>query len=133
VEIRTDFQESTPSILVDPEQVKQAILNLIQNGLDAIPEGGTLSVATGMAEGKAFIRVSDTGSGLSPNARENLFRPFLTTKAKGTGLGLAISQRLITQNGGTVALVENGPPMTTFEIGFPYDDPGANLPNGPSR
>ncbi len=119
VKLRTDFQESIPAILVDPEQVKQSVVNLVQNGLDAMPEGGTLSVTTQVAEGKALIRVSDTGPGLTPNARENLFRPFLTTKAKGTGLGLAISQRLISQNGGTITLVENGPPATTFEIGFP--------------
>lgn len=118
VELRAELQEGVLPVTVDSEQVKQAVVNLVQNGLDAMPKGGVLTISTRGLEGKSAIAVSDTGPGLAPNARENLFRPFATTKAKGTGLGLAISQRLVTQNGGTISLVENGPPTTTFEIGF---------------
>lgn len=118
VELRAELQDSVPPVMVDSEQVKQAVVNLVQNGLDAMPKGGVLTISTRCEGGELAIAVSDTGPGLTPNARENLFRPFATTKAKGTGLGLAISQRLVTQNGGTISLVENGPPATTFEIGF---------------
>ncbi len=118
VELRAELQDSVPPVMVDSEQVRQAVVNLVQNGLDAMPKGGELTISTRCETGRLAIAVSDTGSGLAPNARENLFRPFATTKARGTGLGLAISQRLVTQNGGTISLVENGPPTTTFEIGF---------------
>lgn len=119
VAIHRDLGENLPVVPVDSEQIKQALFNLALNGLDAMPDGGTLAFAT-VAEGDAVtVTVSDTGKGVAPSVKENLFRPFLTTKARGTGLGLAISERLVSQNGGTVSLVTSNRPGTAFQVKLP--------------
>jgi two-component system, NtrC family, sensor histidine kinase HydH len=116
VTIGSELADSLPLILTDAEQIKQALVNLALNALDAMPEGGELRFATFLEEDEVVFLVADTGPGLPPKVRQNLFRPFLTTKAKGTGLGLPISQRLVTQNGGTIGLCSAEGAGTTFQI-----------------
>jgi two-component system, NtrC family, sensor kinase len=79
----------------DPAMVEQILLNLLKNAVEALPAGGTVTIATGLADHNAFIDVQDDGPGLGADAASNLFRPFSTTKGPaGTGLGLAVSRRL---------------------------------------
>jgi two-component system NtrC family sensor kinase len=81
--------------------VEQILLNLLKNAIEALPDGGTVTIATGRADHQAYIDVQDDGPGLDAEATTNLFRPFSTTKGPlGTGLGLAVSRRLARMLGG---------------------------------
>jgi signal transduction histidine kinase len=85
----------------DPAMVEQILLNLLKNSVEALSDGGTVTIATGLADRQAFIDVQDDGPGLDAEAESNLFRPFATTKgALGSGLGLAVSRRLARMLGG---------------------------------
>jgi signal transduction histidine kinase len=96
----------------DPDMLRRALLNLVLNALDAMPEGGTLSVSAGTvahALGPVVeLQVADTGPGLSKDGRRRAFEPFYTTKSGGTGLGLAIVYRIAEAHGGNVT-AENRP------------------------
>jgi signal transduction histidine kinase len=95
-------------VTVDREMFRRAMLNLLLNALDAMPDGGTLTItAVSTAQGLE-LEVADSGAGLSEDARERAFEPFFTTKRGGTGLGLAIVYRIVEVHGGEVA-VENCP------------------------
>ena len=120
--IATRFQAALPAVVVDPVQVQQVILNLIQNGLEASQEtaGQPLLVRTaGNGEGFVEVAVVDHGRGLGPEAVEKLFEPFFTTKSSGLGLGLSISRSIVASHGGRLwhsATAEGG---TTFHFTLP--------------
>lgn len=88
----------------DPAKQRRVFVNLVTNAFQAMPRGGRLEVTVTTADGTALVRVRDTGVGISPEVREHLFEPYLTTKSEGTGLGLAISKRSVVEAGGTIAL-----------------------------
>jgi signal transduction histidine kinase len=90
----------------DPEQLKQVVLNLAMNGLDAIERGGWVRIATRAEDGHVEIRVCDNGSGIPEDVRSRIFEPFFSTKPpeKGTGLGLALCHDLVRENGGEIEL-----------------------------
>src|SRR5262249_29108563 len=88
--------------LGDIEKLKQVVLNLVVNALDAMPDGGTLRFAVGGDEGDVWLAISDTGPGIDPSILAEIFDPFFTTKAAGTGLGLAIVRKIVDQHGGRV-------------------------------
>jgi signal transduction histidine kinase len=111
--------EGDVDLVADAGQLKQALVNLIQNGLEALDGGGRVRVSAAVEGGALEIAVSDTGAGLSPERRARLFVPDLTTKAHGTGLGLVIVQRIVHDHRGTIA-VESAPGRgTTFRIRLP--------------
>jgi two-component system sensor histidine kinase HydH len=92
----------------DPELLHRALSNLVLNAMDAMPEGGTLTLSARPRGDQVEIRVADTGAGLTPEECERLFTPYYTTKQHGTGLGLAIVQSVVADHAGTIA-VENQP------------------------
>ena len=103
-------------VQADPEQMTRVLRNLILNAIDAMPEGGTLTVRTSALEGGVRLEVSDTGQGLTPEESSRLFTPYYTTKTHGTGLGLAIVQSVVSDHQGRVS-VESAPGKgTTFLI-----------------
>jgi len=103
-------------VQADPEQMTRVLRNLILNAIDAMPEGGTLTVRTVALEGGARLEVSDTGQGLTPEESRRLFTPYYTTKTHGTGLGLAIVQSVVSDHHGRIS-VESAPGKgTTFRI-----------------
>jgi signal transduction histidine kinase len=103
-------------VQADPEQMTRVLRNLILNAIDAMPEGGTLTVRTSAREGGLRLEVSDTGQGLTPEECSRLFTPYYTTKTHGTGLGLAIVQSVVSDHQGRVS-VESAPGKgTTFRI-----------------
>jgi signal transduction histidine kinase len=105
IAVETSYGESDEWIDVDPEQVKEALVNLLVNAREAMPAGGRLSVRTGRVNGTAVeIEVADTGCGIAPGHLERIFEPFYTTKEYGTGLGLTNVKRLIQDNGGTLTV-----------------------------
>lgn len=118
--LERSFLSEEDSVEVDPSQVKGALLNLMLNSLDAMPEGGTLRIGTARSNGRIRLNVSDTGRGIPAAVRAEIFRPFFTTKSSGTGLGLPLAKRAVEDNGGTLALVpEHAESGTEFVIEFP--------------
>lgn len=110
VKINTEVAERLPFVRLDAEQMKQVLLNLILNAIEAMPDGGQLTISARQREQELLLAVRDTGKGIDPAVREKLFSPFVTTKTRGTGLGLAIAHRLVTQHGGQIEAIagENG-------------------------
>jgi two-component system, NtrC family, sensor histidine kinase HydH len=108
--------DGTGAASLDPEQMTQALLNLLQNSLDATPEGGRISLtATSVQEGIRFV-VDDTGAGMPATVLENIFNLYYTTKDHGTGLGLSITQQIVAQHGGTLDVASTQGKGTTFSI-----------------
>ena len=95
-------------ITVDPNQLHQVIINLMQNAADALPDGGVVQIESSSTSGTVSINISDNGAGIADDAVQHLFEPFWTTKPSGTGLGLAISYRIIEAHGGSLT-VESPP------------------------
>ncbi len=100
----------------DAEQMTRALRNLVLNAIDAMPEGGTLTVRTIAAGAGMRLEVSDTGQGLTPEECERLFTPYYTTKTHGTGLGLAIVQSVVSDHKGRIAVDSEKGKGTTFRI-----------------
>jgi signal transduction histidine kinase len=115
---------------VDERMIRQAFLNLALNAVQAMPHGGTLQVSLRRAPGprpEVLVEFTDTGAGISAEARARIFEPFFTTKAKGTGLGLAIVKRIIESHAGRVALESEPGRGTTFRLFLPFE-PEATQP-----
>jgi signal transduction histidine kinase len=100
--IRVEVDGSAPPIVGDAELLKIVFMNLLINGAQAMGGTGTLRVAVLPSKSACRIDFMDTGSGISPEIREKIFTPFLTTKARGSGLGLSISKRFIEAHQGTI-------------------------------
>jgi nitrogen fixation/metabolism regulation signal transduction histidine kinase len=104
----------------DPGQLRQAMINLIRNGLDAVDVGGKVAVSARVIDsGVCEIAVADNGPGLTAEQRSHLFVPGFTTKPQGSGLGLAIVQRIVSDHHGTIAVDEANGGGTTFRIRLP--------------
>ncbi len=103
VTVRNGMTAQLPFILADELQIEQAILNILKNAVEAMPDGGVLQVSTAAAGGGGVnISIQDSGHGIAEEDRERIFQSFFTTKIKGTGLGLAIVQRVVKNHGGDV-------------------------------
>ncbi len=110
-----------PPVVVDPMQLQQVLLNLVINAIDAMPEGGVLTVRTEAESDPAAVRidVTDTGKGIDPALVEKIFEPFFTTKHGGSGLGLAISRKLIEQQGGALSAAAGPAGGALFSVRIP--------------
>jgi signal transduction histidine kinase len=121
VQIRVVAPLTLPPLKADREYLRQTLLNLILNGLQAMPEGGTLTLKANMSNGNFLISVTDTGVGIAPENRTRIFEPYFTTKAKGSGLGLAIAHRIIEAHGGTITVFSETDQGCCFQICLPLD------------
>ena len=110
-----------PTVLMDKDQIQQAVINLILNATDATDSGGTITVSTQfISQNKVVeIAISDTGKGIPEEKTDKIFEPFFTTKDSGTGLGLAITHGIIGQHGGTIDVKSNQSQGTIFTIRLP--------------
>lgn len=121
-----------PPVMLDTNQIKQVLVNLLNNALQAMPDGGRLAVATRLTESEidgvdrqmAAVYVSDSGAGIPPENLGRIFDPFFTTKevGMGTGLGLSISYGIIKDHQGVIEVAETGAEGTTFRIRLPVGD-----------
>jgi signal transduction histidine kinase len=100
VRLRHESGERLPRMRVDVEKIKQVVMNLVRNAVEAMPAGGDVAVWTGVVDGRARLVVSDTGPGLPDGV--DVFQLFVTTKPKGTGLGLSLVQQIVLQHGGEI-------------------------------
>lgn len=130
VEFRVRADEQLPLVAGDPESLLQVFLNLGQNGIQAMPDGGTLEILTTRRRRSRLgygqfceVRFRDSGVGIPRDRLKKLFIPFYTTKQKGTGLGLAISHRIIIQHGGTIEVRSTLGQGSTFSVFLPAADP----------
>jgi two-component system sensor histidine kinase HydH len=128
VKLSTELAPGIPPIHLDPDKLRQVLLNLVKNALHAIDGDGDVTVRTGLGTltapphrgNPAFVvSVQDSGEGIAPENLEKLFIPFFTTKPDGTGLGLAISRRLVEAHGGEIAVQSNQEQGTTFTVRLP--------------
>jgi signal transduction histidine kinase len=119
VQIRVVARPTLPPLKADREYLRQTLLNLILNGLQAMPEGGTLTLEANTSNGNILISVTDTGIGIAPENLARIFDPYFTTKARGSGLGLAISRRTIEAHGGTITAANESGGGCRFLISLP--------------
>jgi signal transduction histidine kinase len=119
VDVETLYDPAIPKVLVDRARLLQALLNIILNGAQAMPNGGVLHVNTMLKNESAQIRIQDGGKGISPNALKHVFDPFYSTKIKGSGLGLAITWRIIKDQGGKIEVESKIDEGTIFTISLP--------------
>lgn len=111
---------SSATVMGDDSELREVLVNMVFNAVDAMPKGGALMLSTSERDGCAEISISDTGSGMSPEVRERIFDPFFTTKGKaGMGLGLAVSFGIISRHQGTIEVESAVNCGTTFRIKIP--------------
>jgi len=121
VVFRRWFCEDLPFIVADEDKIFQVFLNLLLNGIDAMPSGGVLSVETALADDNVVVAVTDQGEGVAEEEMENIFHPFVTHKAAGTGLGLAITREVILQHGGVVNVSNTEQGGARFVVSLPVN------------
>lgn len=121
VEIEDELARNLPLAFVDAEQIKQVLLNLSINSLQAMPQGGKLTIRTVNSEGNIHIEVEDTGGGITEDVKSKIFDPFFTTKDKGFGLGLSVAYKIVNQHNGEIN-VFNQDGGTKFRLSLPVTE-----------
>jgi two-component system, sporulation sensor kinase E len=116
-----------PLAPLDAAQIKQVLVNLIKNAMQAMTKGGILTVQTGQGGDGVWVSLSDTGGGIPAEKINRLFEPFYTTREKGTGLGLMIVQRIVREHGGRIEVESRVGQGTTFRVGLPLHEPQPKL------
>ncbi len=121
IEVSRKFDHNLPVITVNAAKLQQVFMNLILNARDAMPEGGTLEIATEVDTTSMTIRFTDNGDGIDPEHIARIYDPFFTTKqiGKGTGLGLAVSYGIIQDHGGHISVESKQGEGTVFRITLP--------------
>jgi signal transduction histidine kinase len=121
VSVERRFVE-VPPVPGDDNRLKRAAMNLILNGAQAMPQGGTLTVALARRGGSVRLSVADTGGGVPPDLRDRIFEPFVTGRPDGVGLGLALTKRIVEDHGGAAGF-ETSERGSTFWIDLPEAKP----------
>jgi signal transduction histidine kinase len=117
--VEVELLPQLPDAPLDPAQMKQVLVNLMKNAMQAMTRGGMLKVSTGSAGEEIWMSISDTGGGIPHEQLNRIFEPFYTTKKKGSGLGLMIVQRIVRAHGGRIELDSRVGQGTTFKIWLP--------------
>ena len=124
VSVQLDIPATLPPLLVDAQQIHQVLRNLISNGIEAMPNGGTLEIGAEADAAAKMINVSvrDSGVGMTPEQLAKLFQPLFTTKPRGIGLGLVVVKNLTLANGGTIEVQSEAGKGTRFTVTLPAAD-----------
>lgn len=127
VELRRLLDPELPEIVADPVQLNQVIVNLVINALQAMPQGGRLTIQTRSEEDHLCLIIEDTGTGMSEDVLRQIFTPFFTTKGAGlgTGLGLPVVHHIVTSHGGTISVDTQVGSGTRFEVRLPIESPSS--------
>jgi signal transduction histidine kinase len=113
------IDEGFPQITADFSMLKRVLINLIQNAVQAMPNGGALTIQANCQGNQACVNVQDTGEGIPEEVKNKLFTPLFTTKSKGQGFGLAVVKRLVEAQGGKISFESENGKGTTFTIQLP--------------
>ncbi|ABB31297.1 integral membrane sensor signal transduction histidine kinase [Geobacter metallireducens RCH3] len=126
IDIRRDYAADIPLLEGDGDQLRQVFTNLILNAIQAMKEGGTLTVGTSRDSeaGTCTVAVEDTGAGIPPENLRNIFSPFFTTRNDGTGLGLAVSYGIVRDHGGNIQVESTAGTGSTFRVVLPLKQGG---------
>jgi signal transduction histidine kinase len=135
----TELDSNLPPVRADAEQLRQVLMNLVKNAIQAMNGEGQVTLVTGVRPptanagsenipGTIEIAVRDAGPGIGPQVLKNLFTPFFTTRHKGTGLGLAISRRIVEEMGGHIDVISNAGTGSTFSVVLPVAEPLVGRP-----
>ena len=119
VTVQVESAEALPPVSVDPEQIKQVLLNLVINAIQSMPNGGSITLCTLRNGGSIQVDVQDEGCGIEAKDMERVFDPFFTTRSNGTGLGLSIAYQIVHQHGGHIAAKRNPKRGMTFSVTLP--------------
>lgn len=132
-----DLAPDIPPIQADELQIEQALQNVLRNAIEAMPEGGTLRISTGLSPGGSAveIRIQDTGPGIAEQDRERIFQSFYTTKIRGTGLGLTIVQRVLKNHGGEITMErpETGGTLVVLKLPLQASCPSSDTDPGTDK
>ena len=119
ISINVECSDNVPNLLVDANYIREAILNLMRNGIEAMPDGGNLTIRLTAENGQVFIQVKDTGIGVEKEQQKKIFDLAYTTKKNGSGLGLPLVKQIIQQHGGDVQLESKPQKGATFTLQLP--------------
>ena len=119
VDVEGEVDPALSIVSIDGEQVKRALINLLDNAVEATDAPGRVTVSAHASDGHLEIQVADTGRGIPPESKEKLFLPYYSTKGRGTGLGLAIVHRIVTDHQGSIRVEDNAPQGTVFAVELP--------------
>jgi two-component system sensor histidine kinase HydH len=117
--IHTQFQNHLPEIMADSSMLYQSFLNILINAMQAMPEGGTISIEIGASDSVVHLFFDDQGPGIPDHVMDKIWDPFFTTKEKGTGLGLGIVKNIIESHGGSIQIMNLMPQGTRVVVELP--------------
>lgn len=129
IKVKVELPNDLPKVHLDRSQIKQVFFNLIKNALEAMPDGGTLTIIFEVGDIYIDIAFIDSGHGITPEALRQVFEPYHTTKTQGSGLGLMIVQRIIEDHGGEIELSSKAGEGTNFTIRLPRSERRIRLLN----
>ncbi len=121
ITLMREHDEKLPAITIDERQTQQVFLNIFLNAIQAMPDGGDLGVKTQYSNKKIYVKISDTGMGISPSIINSVCEPFFTTKAQGAGLGLSVIKRILDEHNGEISVESEEGKGTTFTVELPID------------
>lgn len=119
VRLEAPLTPDSAKAYVDPLRMKQALINLVMNGIQASPEGATVEVRSYRKDSKFIIEVTDRGYGIPPERKDEVFMPFVTTKKEGTGLGLPIVKRIVEAHQGRISILDGAQGGVTIRMALP--------------
>jgi two-component system NtrC family sensor kinase len=122
IKLSKELRGRLPKLLLDKSGVQQVLVNLLMNGIQAMPEGGTLTIVLDRIDDEARIEIADTGPGIPAEHLNRIFDPFFSTKKSGTGLGLSVSYNIIQKQGGRIEVQSTPGRGTAFSLFFPLAD-----------
>jgi signal transduction histidine kinase len=114
-----NLDDGLPQILIDRHKLKEVLINLLQNAMQSMPEGGTITVASAGRDGNLLLSISDTGVGIQESEKEMIFNPFYTSRPGGTGLGLSLANRIIEAMSGNISVESKVGQGSTFTLMLP--------------
>ncbi len=125
--LREKYQTDIPHILLDEKFIRQAVLNIVKNAINAMPHGGALTVQTHFSGSEVQLKIGDTGCGMNEDIMEKIFEPYFTTREFGSGIGLTIVYKIIKEHSGDISVISKENEGSTFLLSFPVPDDQRHL------
>ncbi len=129
IQVKMKLNQKLPTVDADSRYIKEALHNVVKNAIDAMPQGGTLTFTTTVAEGKIALTVADNGLGMNSETSRRIFEPYFTTKERGSGIGLTQVYKIIQEHGGDIQVGSQEEHGTTFRIYLPFSSSARKVLN----